>query len=58
MADVGFEDFVGDAKFLCAAKEFLLMEIVTIGAVQVAQGADRFDHRVVSTAGAGSRGPR
>jgi len=57
LADVGFKDFVGNAEFLRAAEEFLLMEIVAVGTVQVADGSDGFDHRVVGTTGAGRRGP-
>src|SRR5208337_912297 len=48
LANVGFQDFVGDAKFAVAAEEVLLVEIVAVGAIQIADGPDGFDHRVVS----------
>jgi hypothetical protein len=47
LADVGFQDFVGDTKMAVAAQKIFLVEVVTIGAVEIADGADGFDHSVI-----------
>ena len=47
LADVGFQDFVGDTKMAVAAQEIFLVEVVTIGAVEIADGADGFDYSVI-----------
>jgi hypothetical protein len=42
LADVGFQDFIGDAEFVAADEQVFFVEIVAVRAVQVADGPDGF----------------
>ena len=60
LLDVGLENFVGDLELAVAAQQLFFVQVIAIGAVDVADGADRLDHRVIGAGcarqpGAGER---
>src|SRR5664280_1560981 len=58
LLDVRFEDLVGDAKLTIASQQLLLVQVIAIGTVQVADGADGLNHRVVGACSTRWHGPR
>ena len=46
LANVGFENLVADAELAVAAQQFFLVQVIAIGAVEVADRPDRLHHGV------------
>jgi hypothetical protein len=46
LLDVGFQHLVGHAELLGFTEELFFFQIKAVGAVQVADGADRFGHHM------------
>ena len=49
LSDVGFKNFVGDLELTLATQERLFVEVITVGALKIADCTYWFDHRVVGT---------
>ncbi len=57
LADMSLEDFVGNAELAGTVEEILLVEIIAVGAVQIADGSDGLDHRVIGRVRTSGSGP-
>ncbi len=55
LLDVGFENLVADAELAGTAEQVFFMQVIAIGAIQIADGPDRLDHGVVSARSSGLR---
>jgi len=49
LSDVGFKDRIRNLKFAGAAQQIFFVQVITVGAVKVADCANWLDHRVVGT---------
>jgi hypothetical protein len=53
LRDVGFDNLIADAEFAGAAQQVFFMEVIAIGAIEIAEGSGGLDHGVESRLGAG-----
>jgi len=57
LLDMSFGDFVGNLKLAGTAPQVFLVQVITVGPVEIKDCAHGFDHRMVGT-GTDGRGPR
>ena len=53
LSDMGLKDLVGNAELAAGAEQIFLVQVITVGAVKIADCANWFYHRVVGTRRAG-----